>query len=230
MSPPFAPLCIGMMARAPVPGRCKTRLARTLGDGPSAALYGAMVQDCLRGWSRVEGARKVVLAAPEHDGVRVLRALSPPEWEVMAQQGQDLGERLRHALALLSEGGAAVALVDSDSPTVPVATFAERLRALGGGRRALFGPSDDGGYYLVGLGVPERGVLDGISWSTPEVLDQSLERCRALGLSFELLPRWYDVDDADDLGRLVAELTVTPERAPASAEILRTLGLLAVAP
>jgi glycosyltransferase A (GT-A) superfamily protein (DUF2064 family) len=103
-----------VMARPPVPGHCKTRLAKTLGDARAAALYEAMLCDRLDTVLTLD-ARCVVLAAPEDDGVRRPRDVAPAG-EVMAQRGADLGERLANGVEDLFCEGARVYLVDSDSP------------------------------------------------------------------------------------------------------------------
>ena len=120
--------------------------------------------------------------------------------------------------------GETVALVDSDSPTVPVPPIARGLAALEGPGRALVGPCDDGGYYLIALGaVSPRGlgILSGVPWSTGRVMEVTRARCASLGLALEELPTWYDVDDADDLARLRTELEQDPARAPRTSGWLR---------
>src|SRR5215468_1993343 len=95
-------ITLGMMARAPVPGSCKTRLAATIGEEPAARLYAAMIRDSIESYSHIRAARNVVLAAPELDGVRVLSDLAPPGWEVIPQTGTGLGERLPNAFRILN--------------------------------------------------------------------------------------------------------------------------------
>lgn len=200
----------GVMARAPVPGRCKTRLAGAIGARPAADLYEAMLRDTLDLLEGVGPDRLVVLAAPEDDGVRVLRALAPPRWEIVEQRGDGLGERLKHALAVLSPSDDdLVCLVDSDSPTIPAENFGV-LREPRGPNTVILGPCDDGGYYLIGMRTPELGVFDGIPWSTPEVLARTRQRCEALGLDVHELAAGYDVDELDDLVRLRADLAQRP--------------------
>ncbi|HEY8038990.1 MAG TPA: TIGR04282 family arsenosugar biosynthesis glycosyltransferase [Polyangiaceae bacterium] len=216
---------LGVMARAPIAGRCKTRLASALGDAAAADVYRAMLLDSLDALARARPAlgRLVVMAAPEDDGVAVLRALAPEPWEILPQRGEGLGARLANAFRALGAGGDAVALVSSDSPTVSWGEVAGALARFGGERRAMMGPCDDGGYYLVALGSLELGILEGIDWSTPRVQDQTRQRCAALGLALDVLAPAYDVDDARDLERLRVELREHPGRAPRTAAVLRAL-------
>lgn len=214
-------IALGMMARAPVVGRCKTRLASAIGNERAVRLYEAMVADSCDAFARAGADRLVVMAAPEDDGVARLRAIAPSSWDIVAQVGEGLGERLAHAFRTLGEDGSSVALVDSDSPTVPMAPVAEALARFSGERRALVGPCVDGGYYLIGLTTLDLGVLRDVPWSTPGVLPTTRARCAELRLALEELPEGYDVDDAASFARLCAELREHPDRAPRSAEICR---------
>src|SRR5262249_57716576 len=119
--------------------------------------------------------------------------------EVNSQAGGELAARLAKALRAWQIEGAAVVLVGSDSPTVPIQPIAEAFDRLHGSGRALIGPTDDGGYYLIGLTTLELEIVRHIPWSTHRVLETTLAGCAALSLTAELLPRWSDVDDAKHL-------------------------------
>ena len=219
---------VGVMARAPIPGRCKTRLAAVIGEDRACALYRAMLLDTLAAIERaMAGARLVVLAAPEHDGIAVLRSVAPRDWEVVPQRGDGLGARLANALADLGPG--TVALVDSDSPTAPWDAAGRALRDAKPGQ-VLLGPCDDGGYWLIATSKLEPRLFEGIAWSTPRVVEQTRARCREVGLSCSELPTAYDVDGGDDLERLKRELASHPERAPLTASALFGSKVVAVVP
>jgi rSAM/selenodomain-associated transferase 1 len=208
-------LTIGVMAKAPVPGHCKTRLAAAIGDARAADLCRAMLLDTLDAITRdVRADRFVVMAAPEQDGVAALRALAPARWEIVVQEGRDLGERLTRAMSVLSAADTAVALVDADSPTAP---WDEAGRALSRFAGPLMGPCSDGGYWLIALAAPEPRVFESITWSTPLVAGQTRERCAALGLGLAELPIAHDVDEPADLDRLRESVAQHPERAPRTA-------------
>jgi len=98
-------------------------------------------------------------------------------------------------------------LIDSDSPTVPAENFAEAVELLGTTEdRVALGPSDDGGYYLIGVKKPHRHLFEQIDWSTERVLKQTIQRATEIGLEVKLLPTGYDVDDDASLRRLCNEL------------------------
>jgi rSAM/selenodomain-associated transferase 1 len=216
-----ARVALGVMARAPVAGRCKTRLARALGDGAAAALYRAMLLDSLDAYGRVRASRHVVLAAPEEDGVAALRAIVPPAWEIVPQVGDGLGARLAQAMRALGATGDAIVLASSDSPTIQADVVDAALVELAAPGRAILGPCEDGGYYLIGVSGLELGVLEGIAWSTSAVLAQTRARCRELGLGVTELPATFDVDEPDDVRTLEAFVRVHPTRAPRVAAFFR---------
>ena len=124
------------------------------------------------------------------------------------QRGGNFGERLIAAVEdLFAVGFESVCLINSDSPTVTAASFAEATRALARpGDRLVLGPSDDGGYYLVGLKRMHRRIFEEIDWSTEKVFAQTMERAQETGLEVHLLPAGFDVDDRATLDRLCREL------------------------
>jgi hypothetical protein len=135
--------------------------------------------------------------------------LLPTGFQLLPQRGNGFGERLLYACEdLFASGFSAVCLIDSDSPTMPHDALLQAVEWLSrAGDRMVLGPSDDGGYYLIGMKRLHRRVFEQIDWSTERVCAQTLERAREIGLATELLPTWYDVDDAATLDRLRQELT-----------------------
>jgi glycosyltransferase A (GT-A) superfamily protein (DUF2064 family) len=114
-----------------------------------------------------------------------------------------------------------VVIVGSDSPSLP----ADRLRTAvhllrSGGVDGVIGPSEDGGYYLLGLHVPCPELFVGVAWSTERVLAETLERAARAGRRLAVLAPWYDVDTMADLRRLAAELRVTEAGAPRTRRLL----------
>lgn len=212
------------MARAPVPGRCKTRLAHDVGTERAAAIYAAMLADRIEAIEALPATRRVVLAAPEDDGVAALGRLVPPGWEIVAQEGPGLGERLAHAFETLCTGVGVVCVVDSDSPALALGTsFSEILDS---DEDVLLGPCEDGGYYLIGMSTAHRGLFEDVPWSTAQVLACTRQRASELSLSVRELELGWDVDAVDDLVRLVELLRRSPERAPRTAAALGAHGLL----
>jgi rSAM/selenodomain-associated transferase 1 len=138
--------------------------------------------------------------------------LLPSGFQLVLQRGDGFGERLLYACEdLFACGFSAVCLIDSDSPTLPQDALLQAVERLSrAGDRMVLGGSDDGGYYLIGVKRPHHRLFEQIDWSTERVFEQTLERAREISLTTELLPAWYDVDDAATLERLRRELASRP--------------------
>jgi len=217
-----------VFAKAPAPGRVKTRLAAELGPERAAALYEAFVWDACEGLAATDWA-PVVAADPDPQDAFFQDLAAKLGLRVEPQGTGDLGARMAAALRRHLEAGAERALlIGTDLPTLPPGHLADAARALQADTPLVLGPATDGGYYLVGAHraalaawprVVER-LFTGIPWSEGDVLHRTL--ARAEGLRIALAPAWYDVDDAPGLARLIAHLRRSTGPAPA-----RTRALLA---
>lgn len=182
------------MVKVPRAGRVKTRLGRDIGMVPAAWWFRHQVTGLLR---RVEDKRwRTVLAvAPDVEGMqsRVWPA-HLPRWP----QGRgDLGVRMARMLRLVGPGPAC--LIGSDIPDVGKPQIAEAFQALGA-YDAVFGPANDGGYWLIGLKHPRRqppGFLQGVRWSSEHALTDS--RATISDYSIAQVATLRDVDTIDDL-------------------------------
>lgn len=209
-----------MLAKQPVAGRVKTRLARVLGDAAAAELQAAFLSDTLRHVARVRDARRLVCFTPPE--ARDWFAALDPGAEFAAQVEGDLGARLAAAFELaFADGASAVLALGSDSPQQDAMVFERAFAVLGPGR-AVLRPSDDGGYTLVGLAARAPRLFEAIPWSTPDVLAASERKARALGLEVVRLEPGYDVDELADLARLAAEIDAGRADCPATRAALRS--------
>jgi len=211
-SPSIGPRCaLALMAKVPFAGEVKTRLTPPLTPEEAAKLSMCFLRDMTMNLCDLngDGRESVVLYTPA-DAQKLLRSLVPNGFRLLAQRGETLGERLINAAAeLLSNGFESVCLINSDSPTLPgeILKTAASLLAQNGDRVVL-GPSEDGGYYLIGLKHPHHELFERIAWSTKTVLAHTIERAADINLPVELLPTWYDVDDAVTLRLLFDELSL----------------------
>lgn len=199
-----------IMAKAPRAGRVKTRLSPPLSLDDASALGVCFLRDTaenLCGVARGNGADVVVSYTPIGDESLFDDVVSD-EFALIAQRGGGFGERLLHtAEDLFACGYASVCLIDSDSPTVPAAAYAQAVEELRReGERIVLGPAADGGYYLIGMKTPRAELFEGVRWSTDAVLEDTRDRAERLRLEVVELPLWYDVDDAPALDILWAEL------------------------
>jgi uncharacterized protein len=203
----FAGKCaLAVMAKAPRPGKVKTRLCPPLTPEQSSELNACFLRDTVASLHLAAGAvpaEWVISYTPIGEEV-AFRGILDDGALLLAQRGDGFGERLlTTAEDLFRCGFSAVCLIDSDSPTVPTVELVHAVNLLlATDRRAVLGPSEDGGYYLIGLQRPEARLFEDINWSTAVVTAQTLERAEAIQLPVELLREWYDVDDAASLARL----------------------------
>jgi rSAM/selenodomain-associated transferase 1 len=223
-------LCaLAVMTKAPRPGTVKTRLVPPLTPDEAAELNKCFLNDTAA--AIVEACGKtgqgIAVYTPVGEEAAYIDVL-PANFQLVPQRSGGFGERLGCAAEdLFRIGFNSVCLIDSDSPTVPAAFYAEAACLLSTQRdRVILGPSDDGGYYLIGLTKVHRRLFERIDWSTERVLDQTIERAAELDLAIELLPRCYDVDDWATLQRLCDELlgeNADAPVAPATQRFLREL-------
>jgi rSAM/selenodomain-associated transferase 1 len=198
------------MSKAPRPGKVKTRLSPPLTPEQASALNVCFLRDTTENIDQVTQASNsagLVVYTPVGDE-EVFESLLPDSFQLLAQQGDGFGERLFHACEdLFACGFGAVCLIDSDSPTMPQKALLDAVAKLARpGDRVVLGGSDDGGYYLIGVNQVHPELFERIDWSTERVLRQTMDRAKEINLAVELLPTWYDVDDAATLGRLRQEL------------------------
>ncbi len=200
---------IAIMAKASHPGRTKTRLVPPLSFEEAADFNTAFVEDIAAN----------VQAASTRADIATYVAYSPvgtagffeerlsPDVGLMEIVRPSFGDCLFDTIdQLLALGHESVCVLNSDSPTLPTELLVQTARALAApGDRAVLGPCNDGGYYLLGLKAPHRRLFDHIDWSTERVKQQTLDRIAEIGLDSVLLPEWYDVDDAAALRMLAGE-------------------------
>jgi uncharacterized protein len=233
---------IAVMAKAPQPGRAKTRLVPPLDPAGAAALGAAFLRDvteniaCAGREAPIAGCVAYAPAGQEalFDGVlapgtRLLLADGSPP---MPTRVQGFGRSLLHAMqTAFASGYGAVCLLNADSPTLPTEVLRRAAHILmAPGDRVVLGPAEDGGYYLIGAKAPHAHLFEDIDWSTDRVAAQTRARAGALGLDLVELPRWYDVDDRSALLRLLADLeapdgSLAAYPAPATSACVRRLGL-----
>lgn len=197
----------------------KTRLAAQFGFDGAATLARAFFADA---WAT---ARSLRWAEPR----LVTTEPQAPEWRSAGirsawPQGEgDLGARQETALRRALAGGATGAIaIGTDSPGLPAERL-EAARAALEAADAVLGPSADGGYYLIGLRSCPEGLFAGLPWSSGETFDRTRERLLERGLSVEILPAWFDIDEPDDLAVLQRRLDRGELTAPATARALSRL-------
>jgi uncharacterized protein len=216
---------IAVMAKASVPGKAKTRLVPPLSFDEAASFNTAFLRDVAAN----------IRAAGEHAAVAGYMAYGPPGSQefftahfpasvgLIESWYPNFGDCLFTAIEqVLARGHVGAVVLNSDSPTLPTGLLVETARMLAQpGDRAVLGPSNDGGYYLLGLKRPHRRMFEDVAWSTAQVARQTQERAAQIGLEVHVLPEWYDVDDLRSLQMLHDEVfgrrTFSPCLAPHAA-------------
>jgi len=201
---------IGIICKAPQPGRSKTRLATAIGEVAASELSACFLRDVAAAIEAVPetlGKRGYGVYAPagaEH----IMQQLLPAGFGMLLQAGDDLGQVLIGAArALLLAGHDCVLLVNGDSPTLPPRLLVQAIETLREpGDRMVLGPASDGGYYLIGLKHPHKHLFTQIAWGIETVARSTCERAAEIRLATTLLPEWYDVDDVETLRWLQEEL------------------------
>jgi uncharacterized protein len=209
-------LCaLAVMTKAPRKGQVKTRLTPPLTPDEAATLNAYFLRDTASTLSaaamrerrlgrNVRGVAVYTPAGSEDAYADIL----PADFEFVPQREGSFGERLCFAVEdLFKCGFDTVCLIDSDSPTVPASSFMQAVDILSSpGDRIVIGPTEDGGYYLIGLKKQHRKLFERIEWSTERVFEQTVARAQEIGVETKLLPSGYDVDDSTTLRQLCDEL------------------------
>ena len=198
-------IAVVVMAKAPVPGQVKTRLVPPLTPEQAALLAQGLLQETVKLVCSLKGIQAIVSVAPAERLTEVQHLLDCPI-QLIPQSEGDFGARLaevfRHAF---SNGTHGVIALGADHPNLPKRYLLQAIATLKSGEdRVVLGPTEDGGYYLIGMTRPHPELFERIPWSTSEVARVTRERAKALGLAVVLLPPWFDIDRPEDLSRLTA--------------------------
>jgi Uncharacterized protein conserved in bacteria len=204
-----------IMAKAPRPGMVKTRLASILPLRAVTAFYRCLLDDTLA-LAKTLRHVQVSVMCPQSD-VNELRQLAGDEVSVVAQSGQGLAAGLTSVFAHFTANGPRRTIAfNSDSPHLPPSVLEDAFEILVA-HDLVVGPTHDGGYYLVGAKTPHPALFAGDGMGTSSAFDKLLSQAGALDLSVGFAEPFYDVDVADDLSRLAADLRLAPARAPRTA-------------
>jgi len=203
-----------IMAKAPRPGRVKTRLLENLPSAVVIALYRCLLEDTL---ALAKSLRHVEVAmmCPEPDRDE-LAQLAGDGVEVVAQKGEGLAAGLTSVFRHFTAGGQHAIAFNSDSPHLPPSVLEGAFDILAT-HDVVLGPTNDGGYYLVGAKAAHLSLFENDGMGTGSALDRLLARTKTLELSTGFTDSFYDIDVAKDLLLLAQELRLAPAKAPKTA-------------
>jgi rSAM/selenodomain-associated transferase 1 len=222
------PYAVAVFARAPRPGKAKTRLIPLLGSRGAAELQAALIADSIRKVNALAGrASRYLFFA----GRRFRAAARPSGYRLVRQRGRDLGGRLERAFLMLLGRHSAAVVIGTDSPTLAPRALRAALREL---RvcAAVLGPCPDGGFYLIGLRRAEADEIPGlfrrVRWGSAFAFRDTLGNLLRRGLACSILEPCADVDRPEDFRSLTRELVrsrAARRAAPAVWRYVRDRGL-----
>lgn len=194
-------VAIAIFARAPVPGRAKTRLIPYLGAERAASLQAGMVRRTVEAALLADVGPVSLWCWPDRDHPLFREVARDGVMELAQQRGRDLGERMWDCFMRLCRRGPAM-LIGTDCPALDAATLRKSALVLRTGRQAVVLPAEDGGYVLIGMEKPEHSLFDGIAWGSGEVMAQTRQRLSRLGWAWEEPRCLWDVDRVEDVERM----------------------------
>ena len=192
-----AAVAIAILAKAPLPGLAKTRLAPTLGAEGAAQLQARFIERAVTTAQAAAIGPVTLWAAPAHPAFQTISALFGV---ALAEQPEgDLGARMQAAIA--AANGPAI-VIGTDCPALTLEHLRTAARALMDGVDVVIVPVEDGGYGLIGMRRPQPALFAGMTWSTSSVMAETRRRLTKLGLSWREPARLWDIDEPADLARL----------------------------
>jgi rSAM/selenodomain-associated transferase 1 len=191
-----------VFARAPEPGRVKTRLVPLLGEKGAARLHAQLVDRTLRTAQAAGFGLVDLYCAPRMNEAFFMRQQKRFGVRLRSQGAGDLGDRMYRAFERALRRHPYVVLIGSDCPALRPADLRAAARVLRDGADAVLAPAEDGGYPLIGLRRVSRRLFDGIAWGGPQVLAQTRGRLKALRWRWRELRTLWDVDRPEDVLRL----------------------------
>jgi rSAM/selenodomain-associated transferase 1 len=193
------PVAIAILAKAPLPGLAKTRLAPVLGADGAADLQARLIERIVTTAQAAAVGPVTLWATPDHHHPVFQTIAALLGVALAVQPDGDLGTRM---MAAITAAGGPAMVVGTDCPGLTPEHLRAAARALVDGVDVVIVPVDDGGYGLIGMRRPQPALFDGMTWSTSSVMAETRRRLTQLGLSWREPARLWDVDLPADLERL----------------------------
>ena len=200
-----------VMMKYPEPGRVKTRLVPPLTGVEASCLYRYFIEDTfdriipLARCRDTDKRASIFSAFTPVERLDDISQLLPEGIPLIPQRGVDLGERLENIFSeLIVSGYKRVVVIGSDTPDIPLAYIEDAFVLLcEKPGRVVLGPSEDGGYYLIGMDRANKAPFEKIPWGSDTVLRETLAQCKRRAIETVHLPAWRDVDTIEDLEPLI---------------------------
>jgi len=192
-----------VFTRAPMPGQTKTRLIPLLGAQGAAEFHQTVLQSTLAVANASDFETIEIWCATENDHPLLKQCGLDYACAMKIQQGNDLGERMHHAIETTLAENAFVVLIGSDCPEITADILNQSYQHLSNGKDAVLGPASDGGYYLIGLKKSNSSIFQDIVWGEANVAERTRENFAELGLNYVELEELSDIDTPDDYQRYI---------------------------
>lgn len=219
MDPEHSHAHVCVFAKPARPGVAKTRLAGSVGAERAAALAGAFFQDTWTAMRALPGVHPIAAVSEMDDA---FETLCSPE-HIWLQGDGDLGQRIERVMQRALRSLPLAIAIGADTPGLPLRLIAEARDALRD-FDAVLGPTEDGGFYLLGLRSCPSTLLHGLPWSQPHTFDETQQRLSERGLRCAVLSPWFDIDRPQDLAKLAALLDAGQLLAPHTKRLLNSRG------
>jgi rSAM/selenodomain-associated transferase 1 len=191
------PVAIAILAKAPLPGLAKTRLAPALGADGAANLQARFIERAVTTAQAAAVGPVTLWVAPHHPAFQTISALFGVP--LVEQPDGDLGARM---LAAIAAANGPAMVIGTDCPALTPDHLRAAARSLADGVDVVIVPVEDGGYALIGMRRPQPALFAGLTWSTDTVMAETRRRLTRLGLSWREPARLWDIDEPADLARL----------------------------
>lgn len=216
--------CLVIFVKYPEKGKVKSRLVLGDDSGYVADLYHCFIEDLLDRVSSGDYRFLIAFDPPEKE--KNFTELFGKDFSYMPQTGDDLGRRMYNAFtSCFAEGFRSVVLIGSDSPDLPRGVIEEAFESLKS-YQAVIGPTYDGGYYLIGFSKDSFSEVffENMAWSTDSVYAETIRRFDQERISFDVLPRWRDIDTVNDLKALLKDCEHSDFSASKTVKFLKDKG------
>lgn len=210
-----------LFTRTPVAAEVKTRLSPCLSPSERANLQAAFIKDIVN-VVLASGFKLYVYHAPAKD-ITPLEECLPQGLPLTPQTGACMGERMFYAFSEVLKAHGKCILIGSDIPRLKTEFIAAAFAKLSN-HDMVIGPSDDGGYYLLGLKRAEMALFSLEHYGTGNVLNLTLAAAESLGLEVAEIETCSDVDVEDDLRKLADDIKKGLVNAPETSKFLKSSG------
>jgi len=195
-----------VFARPPIAGQVKSRLLSLITDQEAADLYQTFLIDSLKQYSQLNVGVRLYMTDTLPSDIPLYGA------SIRQQYGDGLGQRMQHAFTeTATEGYQQIVIIGTDHPTLPTPFIQGAFKGISKSPAISIGPTEDGGYYLLGMNPVIDNFFEGITYSRSDVYEKTLERAYQSSSNVVQLPEWYDVDYPSDLKRLVTQEELLPK-------------------